>query len=61
MELVYIKNDRPKRKNYYKVFDCPYNEGCRCEKMDCKRCGWNPKVDEARRARREADHGDQML
>ena len=47
MDLVYIKND-PKKKKYYKVHDCLYNEGCRCGKMNCKRCGWNPKVAKAR-------------
>lgn len=43
---------------YYKVqhFDrdmkpCQYNEGCRCndyQKLNCHRCGWNPKVAQRR-------------
>ena len=54
MELQYIKNDPEwKKKKSYKDKPCPYNVGCRCQTMDCWRCGWNPKVDEARRAKRE--------
>ena len=41
---------------YYKVtpykkersYDCPYNSECRCEKMRCSTCGWNPTVAQAR-------------
>ena len=48
MDLVYIKNDPDYKKKRYQVYDCPYNNGCHCDKMDCYRCGWNPKVEEAR-------------
>ena len=43
MDLVYIKNDA-KRDNGYRAYDCPYNEGCRCAKKECWKCGWNPTV-----------------
>lgn len=23
---------------------CPHNEACRCDRMNCENCGWNPKV-----------------
>lgn len=44
MELQYIKNDPDWKPKKYKVYDCPYNDGCHCSTMDCHRCGWNPKV-----------------
>jgi hypothetical protein len=49
MELQYIKNDpdRKKRKRYL-VRTCPHNEEVRCNHVNCKRCGWNPEVAEAR-------------
>lgn len=28
---------------------CPHNEGILCEKMQCGKCGWNPKVIKARK------------
>lgn len=45
MELVYIKND-VKRHNGKIV--CPHNEECRCERMNCGKCGWNPAAAHAR-------------
>lgn len=30
---------------------CPHNEGVLCESMKCVKCGWNPKVEKARRER----------
>jgi hypothetical protein len=49
MELQYIKNDPNwKKKKSYKEQPCPYNEGCSCLKKECWRCGWNPKVEQAR-------------
>ena len=45
MELQYIKND-VKREGGKIV--CRYNPECRCEKLECYRCGWNPKVANAR-------------
>ena len=49
MELVYIKNDPDYKEKKPRAYDCPYNPGCHCAKMDCYRCGWNPKVEEARK------------
>ena len=45
MELQYIKNDI-KREGGKIV--CRYNQECRCEKLECYKCGWNPKVAKAR-------------
>jgi hypothetical protein len=58
MELQYIKND-PDWKKSRKNQPCPYNEGCHCHKRECWKCGWNPKVAQARlekieQARKEA-------
>ena len=60
MELEYIKNDPDwkAKKKAQKNTDCPYNEGLICEKKECWRCGWNPKVAEVRMARMEASHGN---
>ena len=50
MELQYIKNDPNwKSKKSFKNIPCPYNEGCYCTSKDCWRCGWNPKVEKARK------------
>ena len=46
MELEYYKVDKKVKQ---RVYDCPYNEGCSCAKMNCYRCGWNPIVDKIRR------------
>jgi hypothetical protein len=27
---------------------CPYNKECRCDKMECYKCGWNPRVADLR-------------
>lgn len=51
VRLQYIKNDpdwKSKRKSE-KSAPCPYNEGCHCTSKDCWRCGWNPKVEKARK------------
>lgn len=49
MELQYIKNDPGyKKKSYHKNNPCPYNEGCACQKKECWKCGFNPKVAQAR-------------
>ena len=39
---------QPKDMSYARI--CPHNEGVLCENMRCAKCGWNPKVDKARRA-----------
>ena len=31
-------------------FVCPHNAGVDCEEIKCDICGWNPKVEKARRA-----------
>ena len=52
VKLQYIKNDpdwKQKRERKYK--DCPYNDGCRCNLVSCKHCGWNPEVAKARMER----------
>lgn len=46
MELEYYKVEKQEKKRSY---DCPYNEGCSCRKMNCYTCGWNPIVDKIRR------------
>ena len=51
MKLQYIKNDpdwKSKRKSE-KSAPCPYNDGVHCDTKDCWRCGWNPKVEKARK------------
>lgn len=27
-----------------RVYQCPFNPMCACEKRKCARCGWNPVV-----------------
>lgn len=52
IKLQYIKNDpdwKKKRESHQKKQRCPYNDGCHCHQKDCWKCGWNPKVDQARR------------
>lgn len=48
MQMEYIKVEKQKK---YRVYDCPYNEGCRCTYKNCYHCGWNPKVAAIRKAR----------
>lgn len=57
MVLKYIRNTGSHKKGEYKVYDCKYNEGCRCHKMECWKCGWNPKVAQARSEALEAGWG----
>lgn len=41
-----------------KVYQCPHNHACACEKRQCASCGWNPVVAEERTKKfREACHG----
>ena len=48
MELTYIKNDIKRERG--KIV-CPHNpEGVRCLRLECYKCGWNPKVGEPRKA-----------
>lgn len=56
MELEYVKITAHRVNGYY---TCPYNPECRCQRMECYKCGWNPKVDAERRKARtaEADNG----
>ena len=50
MELQYIKNDPDwkEKKKAQKNTACPYNEALICAKKECWRCGFNPKVAQAR-------------
>ena len=51
IRMQYLKNDpdwKKKVKESRKSTKCHYNDGCECDKRDCKRCGWNPKVAKAR-------------
>ena len=41
MELQYYKVEKKQRP---KKIPCPYNDGCACERKECYKCGWNPKV-----------------
>lgn len=43
MKLEYVKCA-----HYEKDMSCPHNEACRCASKNCHKCGWNPKVAEAR-------------
>lgn len=47
MVLEYVKVQ-----HYERVLKpCPYNDGCRCDQYQrkkCYRCGWNPKVAQRR-------------
>lgn len=52
MELQYIKNNI--RREHGEIV-CPYNEECRCDRLECFKCGWNPKVDAERRKARIAE------
>lgn len=27
-----------------RVYQCPFNQACACEKRQCAKCGWNPVV-----------------
>ena len=54
MELQYIKNDPDYAKRKHGMIQCVHNEGCRCRKMECSRCGWNPRVAAQRSAAYEA-------
>ncbi len=50
MELQYLKVQNFKKD----VEDCKYNDACRCNRYQramCHRCGWNPKVEQARTER----------
>lgn len=53
MELQYIKNDIKREKG--KIV-CRYNSECRCQKLRCGSCGWNPTV-AARRAEQRKKNG----
>ena len=46
MKLEYIKNDFRREHGLYV---CPFNQECRCERLECYKCGWNPKVEEERK------------
>lgn len=50
MELQYIKNT----KREHGKFVCPYNQECRCLKLECYKCGWNPRVAENRKRIKKA-------
>ena len=32
---------------------CPHNQECRCKNAECHKCGWNPKVEKARKIENE--------
>lgn len=27
-----------------RIYQCPFNQACACEKRQCAKCGWNPVV-----------------
>lgn len=33
-----------KMKVEQRIYQCPFNEVCACEKRQCAKCGWNPVV-----------------
>ena len=41
MDIKEIKRERGS-------YVCPYNGECRCIRLECKSCGWNPEVAKAR-------------
>lgn len=54
MELTYAQNKFRKEHGKYV---CPYNEECRCDRIECHKCGWSPKVAERRREELAAKMG----
>ena len=36
--------------NHPILFECPYNKSVICDFKKCERCGWNPRVDQVRKA-----------
>ena len=48
MELQYYKVEY---KTIRKIIPCPHNEACACERKECYKCGWNPKVSDKRMAK----------
>lgn len=45
MELQYMKNDI---KRVHGKIVCPHNPECRCDRLECGHCGWNPRVAQSR-------------
>ena len=43
MKLEYVKVA-----HYEKDRNCPYTDAVVCDKKKCYKCGWNPKVAQAR-------------
>ena len=37
--------------NYPILFECPYNKAVICDFKKCERCGWNPRVEQIRKAK----------
>lgn len=33
------------------LFECPYNKAVICDEKKCTKCGWNPRVEQIRRAK----------
>ena len=33
-----------KMRGEQRIYQCPFNEMCACEKRQCAKCGWNPVV-----------------
>lgn len=31
------------------LIECPYNKAVVCDEMKCKKCGWNPRVEQIRK------------
>lgn len=40
-----------------RVYQCPFNQACACEKRQCAKCGWNPVVSTMRTADIEKQWG----
>lgn len=45
IKLEYYKVDPNYRR---KPYACHHNDACVCEKRECYKCGWNPKVSKMR-------------
>ena len=52
MKLEYVKCAQ-----YERDMRCPHNDACRCAVKNCHKCGWNPKVAEARMQKTMQERG----
>lgn len=51
VKRVVVDEDFPWKKIGGYFYECRYNEGCQCRNRQCDTCGWNPAVENARKAK----------